>query len=77
MAGNAWEWTADRYGPYPGREQPLPVPIQGRVVRGGSCCSYFAMPTTTNRLAFPASYRDQDLGFRCARSAEPATSKPR
>jgi formylglycine-generating enzyme required for sulfatase activity len=38
-----------------------------RVVRGGSCCSYFAMPTTTNRLAFPRDYVDRDLGFRCAR----------
>jgi formylglycine-generating enzyme required for sulfatase activity len=36
-------------------------------VRGGSCCSYFAMPTTTNRLAFPPEYVDRDIGFRCAR----------
>jgi hypothetical protein len=26
----------------------------------------FGLPRATNRLAFPASYRDIDIGFRCA-----------
>ena len=47
-----------------------------RVVRGGSCCSYFALPTTTNRLAFPAGYRDRDIGFRCARSSAGRSRSP-
>jgi formylglycine-generating enzyme required for sulfatase activity len=65
MAGNVWEWTADRYLRY--ADAKPAGPPDHRVVRGGSCCSYFALPTTTNRLSFPASYRDRDIGFRCAR----------
>lgn len=70
LAGNVWEWVADEYRPYPGGAITPPANPAGetlRVVRGGSCCSYFALPTTTNRLAFPESYVDRDLGFRCAR----------
>ena len=40
-----------------------------RVVRGGACCSMFGLPRASNRNAFPPDYRDDDLGFRCARSA--------
>jgi serine/threonine-protein kinase len=55
MAGNVWEWVADKYNRDPVR----------RVVRGGSCCSYFVEPRAANRNAWDASYRDADLGFRC------------
>jgi toxoflavin biosynthesis protein ToxD len=65
MAGNVWEWVEDTYSAYLRAEKAAPG--ARRVVRGGSCCSYFAMPTTTNRLSFPPGYRDRDLGFRCAR----------
>jgi len=37
-----------------------------RVVRGGSCCSYFVGPRAANRNAWAADHRDFDLGFRCA-----------
>jgi formylglycine-generating enzyme required for sulfatase activity len=70
MAGNVWEWVADVYAPYGQGQRPstrAPAADAPRVVRGGSCCSYFAMPTTTNRLSFPPTYADRDLGFRCAR----------
>lgn len=70
LAGNVWEWVADRYGPYGRRTARNPRgPERGaaRVVRGGSCCSYFSWPRTTNRLRFPPDYVDGDLGFRCAR----------
>ncbi len=52
MAGNVWEWTLGRGG------KP--------VLRGGSCCSVFLLPRVSNRLVLPGSYRDGDIGFRCA-----------
>jgi formylglycine-generating enzyme required for sulfatase activity len=55
MAGNVWEWVADRYDRDPSR----------RVVRGGSCCSYFVEPRAANRNAWDPHHRDGDLGFRC------------
>jgi formylglycine-generating enzyme required for sulfatase activity len=55
MAGNVWEWVAEKYNRDPSR----------RVVRGGSCCSYFVEPRAANRNAWDATYRDADLGFRC------------
>ena len=55
MAGNVWEWVEDRYDLDPER----------RVVRGGSCCSYFVEPRVANRNAWDPHHRDGDLGFRC------------
>ena len=56
MAGNVWEWVADKYDEEPAR----------RVVRGGSCCSFFVPPRAANRNAWAPDHRDVDLGFRCA-----------
>jgi formylglycine-generating enzyme required for sulfatase activity len=56
LGGNVWEWVADKYDDDPGR----------RVVRGGSCCSYFVGPRAANRNAWAPDHRDADLGFRCA-----------
>jgi len=55
MAGNVWEWVADKYD----RD------LTRRVVRGGSCCSYFVEPRAANRNAWDPRHRDGDLGFRC------------
>jgi formylglycine-generating enzyme required for sulfatase activity len=56
LGGNVWEWVEDRYPDAPDR----------RVVRGGSCCSYFVLPRAANRNAWDPDHRDADLGFRCA-----------
>ncbi len=56
MGGNVWEWVADKYNEDPGR----------RVVRGGSCCTFFVGPRAANRNAWAPEHRDGDLGFRCA-----------
>jgi len=56
LGGNVWEWVADKYDEDPTR----------RVVRGGSCCSYFVGPRAANRNAWAPEHRDADLGFRCA-----------
>ena len=57
LGGNVWEWVADKYDEDPKR----------RVVRGGSCFSYFVGPRAPNRNAWAPQHRDTDLGFRCAR----------
>ncbi len=56
LGGNVWEWVADKYDADPTR----------RVVRGGSCCSFFVGPRAANRNAWAPDHRDGDLGFRCA-----------
>jgi serine/threonine-protein kinase len=56
LGGNVWEWVADKYEDEPSR----------RVVRGGSCCSFFVGPRAANRNAWAPDHRDADLGFRCA-----------
>ena len=70
VAGNIWEWVADRYGPYPSERQVNPKgPDTGDfwVLRGGSF--------NDNRLFARAAYRARhlkgnyfDIGFRVAAS---------
>ncbi|HOU13085.1 MAG TPA: SUMF1/EgtB/PvdO family nonheme iron enzyme [Anaerolineae bacterium] len=68
MAGNVWEWVADRYGPYPSEPQTNPKgPSEGdyRVMRGGAwSTSYWGVRSTFRFKDMPAG-RDDFLGFRC------------
>jgi formylglycine-generating enzyme required for sulfatase activity len=73
LAGNVWEWVADRYDPHyyavsPARDPKGPSRGERRTVRGGACCSMFGLPRASNRLGFPPDYADDDIGFRCAAS---------
>lgn len=75
MAGNVWEWVADRYGKgYYGwspRENPTgPWLGFGRVVRGGGWPGYAWMMRTTNRTSYPPAQRSSSLGFRVVVTAE-------
>lgn len=64
MAGDVWEWTANRYCPYdhPGCDDAR------RVVRGGSWL-FVDYPSVrlTDRSPADAHTRRTNLGFRCAR----------
>ena len=49
-----------------GRATARPANADRRVVKGGSCCSFFVGPRAANRNAWSPDHRDADLGFRCA-----------
>lgn len=73
VAPEAPQRSARGRSPETGESHPRPrrgagraAPPDRRVVRGGSCCSYFVGPRAANRNAWSANHRDFDLGFRCA-----------
>ncbi len=74
MAGNVWEWTSSLYKGYPynardGRENPQASGL--RVLRGGSWRDEGESLRTANRDVGTAPDAPLDnVGFRCARSAE-------
>jgi eukaryotic-like serine/threonine-protein kinase len=68
MSGNVWEWTADDYTPYPGREPAFAIPGNAKVIRGGCYRSDRFHVTTTARSREPASTQSSVIGFRCAKS---------
>lgn len=74
MAGNAWEWVADRYqwDYYQAAPKDNPKgPDQGgsRVVRGGSLALPQRLSRCAGRFEFIPWVRRDDLGFRCASSS--------
>ncbi len=77
MAGNAWERVADWYAADYYLDSPLNNPLgpdtgQFRVVRGGGEYDYYWYDVrTTARVPSRLSWRDLNLGFRCAAMAEP------
>ncbi|MCD6499906.1 MAG: formylglycine-generating enzyme family protein [Deltaproteobacteria bacterium] len=77
MAGNVWEWTTpvvakgnDKRIDDNDKQETFRADLA--VARGGSCCSVFLLPRCANRLPLPRTYRDGDIGFRCAAN-NPAT----
>ncbi len=71
MAGNVWEWVADKYGfnYYQVSPEANPQgPANGlyRVIRGGSWDDYPSYVRSANRDSFEPDSRPKGFGFRCA-----------
>ena len=72
MAGNAWEWVADTFGADYYAESPYENPTGPQegtyaTVRGGGVFDYYWYDVrTTARVISRTSWRDSNLGFRCA-----------
>ncbi|MEM9682669.1 MAG: selenoneine synthase SenA [Pseudomonadota bacterium] len=70
MLGNIWEWTADRFGPFPGfapddyKEYSEPLFGDTCVLRGGAWTTRSRMATSTYRNYFGPERRDVFAGFR-------------
>jgi formylglycine-generating enzyme required for sulfatase activity len=64
LIGNAWEWTATPWMPYPGGHLTNPPQASEKVIRGGSWESPRAYISTTVRSGW-RGIGDQ-TGFRCA-----------
>jgi formylglycine-generating enzyme required for sulfatase activity len=70
MAGNVWEWVADRHGSYPSSPSSNPTgPTSGdtRVLRGGSWYYGASYVRASSRVGVDPGDRDVSIGFRCAR----------
>jgi formylglycine-generating enzyme required for sulfatase activity len=81
MAGNVWEWVADRYvDPYPPGDSEIPENPTGpeesldgveplRVLRGGAWSTEVASQVRASFRNFGSeSLRRGDYGFRCERA---------
>ena len=78
LGGNVWEWTADWFRPYAGRDGPFePAATSERVQRGGSflCrpdrCHGFRVSARGHATPETALFH---VGFRCARDGAASTA---
>jgi iron(II)-dependent oxidoreductase len=74
MAGNVWEWVADRYDPSYYTQSPELNPLgpstgQLHGLRGGSWNKPETQVRTTFRVGLTPGYSSDDIGFRCAENA--------
>ncbi len=74
MAGNVWEWGADRYDENyyakgPNRNPQGPSSGQYRVLRGGSWDTRHVYIRSANRDWDTPTDRDEISGVRCAQDA--------
>jgi tetratricopeptide (TPR) repeat protein len=70
MAGNVKEWTDSEYEKKEGEAE---IPFHGgkyKILRGGSFRSNAEEVKSTNMRYSPPTYRDIDVGFRCAKSKQ-------
>lgn len=76
-AGNAWEWTASRFRPYPESKFTSGLfELDVRVIRGGSWLFSLREAQATTRRPLAPRLWAPDVGFRCVRSPEGVRGTP-